>query len=144
VQQRARVMMKLLTLIQAENNWKQLQDMIVAENGKTRVDAEGDIARGLEVIEHSCAMPTLMMGEFLNASRKPSPSLERAKYRGPHLCVCQNPPTPLPHLASFGGRGVGGLSGLGPVGRPTFLPMIRDTCGNQTHNSATSANCFQK
>jgi len=83
VQQRARVMMKLLTLIQAENNWKQLQDMIVAENGKTRVDAEGDIARGLEVIEHSCAMPTLMMGEFLNASRKPSPSLERAKYRGP-------------------------------------------------------------
>lgn len=70
VQQRARVMMKLLSLIQAENNSKQLQDIIVAENGKTRVDAEGDIARGLEVIEHSCAMPTLMMGESLgNISR---------------------------------------------------------------------------
>jgi malonate-semialdehyde dehydrogenase (acetylating)/methylmalonate-semialdehyde dehydrogenase len=70
VQQRARVMMKLLALIQAEKNSKELQDIIVAENGKTRVDAEGDIARGLEVIEHACAMPTLMMGESLgNISR---------------------------------------------------------------------------
>ena len=33
VQQRARVMMKLLALIPAENNSKQLQDIIVAANG---------------------------------------------------------------------------------------------------------------
>ena len=29
---------------------QELQDAIIAENGKTRVDAEGDVARGLEVI----------------------------------------------------------------------------------------------
>lgn len=70
VQQRARVMMKLLSLIQNDKNSKELQDSIIAENGKTRVDAEGDVARGLEVIEHACAMPTLMMGESLgNISR---------------------------------------------------------------------------
>jgi malonate-semialdehyde dehydrogenase (acetylating)/methylmalonate-semialdehyde dehydrogenase len=70
VQQRARVMMKLLALIQTDKNSKELQDIIIAENGKTRVDAEGDVARGLEVIEHACAMPTLMMGESLgNISR---------------------------------------------------------------------------
>ena len=70
VQQRARVMLTLLTLIPSDKNSKELQDIINAEYGKTRVDAEGDVARGLEVIEHACAMPTHMMGESLgNISR---------------------------------------------------------------------------
>eukprot|EP00961_Rhodomonas_salina_P153224 2063115-Rhodomonas_salina.3 len=32
------------------------------ENGKTKVDAIGDVTRGIEVVEHALAMPTLMMG----------------------------------------------------------------------------------
>ena len=42
VQQRARVMLTLLTLIPSDKNSKELQDIINAEYGKTRVDAEGD------------------------------------------------------------------------------------------------------
>jgi malonate-semialdehyde dehydrogenase (acetylating)/methylmalonate-semialdehyde dehydrogenase len=35
-----------------------------AEQGKTIPDAEGDIFRGLEVVEHACSIGTLQQGEF--------------------------------------------------------------------------------
>jgi hypothetical protein len=35
------------------------------ENGKTKIDAIGDVTRGIEVVEHSLAMPTLMMGDAI-------------------------------------------------------------------------------
>jgi len=38
---------------------------MVSENGKTMVDAIGDITRGIEVVEHCLAMPSLMMGESM-------------------------------------------------------------------------------
>ncbi len=40
---------------------------IVAELGKTMVDARGDVLRGLQVVEQACAIPTLMMGETLES-----------------------------------------------------------------------------
>ena len=36
-----------------------------AEQGKTLPDAEGDIFRGLEVVEHACSIGSLQQGEFL-------------------------------------------------------------------------------
>ena len=38
--------------------------MLVAEHGKVLSDALGEVARGLEVIEFACGIPTLIKGEF--------------------------------------------------------------------------------
>jgi malonate-semialdehyde dehydrogenase (acetylating) / methylmalonate-semialdehyde dehydrogenase len=35
-----------------------------AEQGKTLADAEGDVFRGLEVVEHACSIGTLQLGEY--------------------------------------------------------------------------------
>lgn len=61
VSNRARVMLKMQALIRRD--WDELAEIITRENGKTTADARGDVFRGLEVVEHSCAAPTLMMGE---------------------------------------------------------------------------------
>jgi malonate-semialdehyde dehydrogenase (acetylating)/methylmalonate-semialdehyde dehydrogenase len=38
---------------------------ITEEQGKTLPDANGDVFRGLQVVEHACSIPTLQMGEHL-------------------------------------------------------------------------------
>lgn len=58
---RSRIIAKLATLIQRD--MKKLADNITLENGKTLGDAEGDVIRGLEVVEHACSIPTIIMGE---------------------------------------------------------------------------------
>jgi malonate-semialdehyde dehydrogenase (acetylating)/methylmalonate-semialdehyde dehydrogenase len=60
--QRARVMLKLQELIRRD--MKKLAATLTAEQGKTLPDAEGDIFRGLEVVEHACSIGTLSLGEF--------------------------------------------------------------------------------
>lgn len=60
VSNRMRVMLKLQDIVR--NNTKDLAKTLVRENGKTLADAEGDIFRGLEVIEHACSVPTLIQG----------------------------------------------------------------------------------
>lgn len=42
---------------------KELAEILSKENGKTFADAMGDVWRGIEVVEHACNIPTLMMGE---------------------------------------------------------------------------------
>ena len=41
----------------------QLAELVAKDNGKTLEDARGDVFRGIEVVEHACALPSLMMGE---------------------------------------------------------------------------------
>jgi malonate-semialdehyde dehydrogenase (acetylating)/methylmalonate-semialdehyde dehydrogenase len=60
--QRARIMLKLQELIRRD--MKKLAAVLTAEQGKTLPDAEGDIFRGLEVVEHACSIGTLSLGEF--------------------------------------------------------------------------------
>src|SRR5688500_2544172 len=60
--QRARIMLKLQELIRRD--MKKLAASITAEQGKTLPDAEGDIFRGLEVVEHACSIGTLTLGEI--------------------------------------------------------------------------------
>lgn len=43
-----------------------LVDLIVKENGKTVPDANGDVYRGLEVVEHACGLSHINMGEYFN------------------------------------------------------------------------------
>jgi malonate-semialdehyde dehydrogenase (acetylating) / methylmalonate-semialdehyde dehydrogenase len=59
---RARVMLKLQQLIR--DNMSRIARTLTAEQGKTLADAEGDIFRGLEVVEHACSIGSLQLGEF--------------------------------------------------------------------------------
>lgn len=63
IQARMRIMLKLQDLIRA--NIKQIAAVLTAEQGKTLADAEGDIQRGLEVVEHACSIGSLQMGEYI-------------------------------------------------------------------------------
>lgn len=64
---RQRIMFKLQELIHRDID--KLAMNIMIEQGKTLKGAQGDVLRGLEVVEHACGMATLQMGEFVpNAS----------------------------------------------------------------------------
>src|SRR6201996_6862933 len=59
---RARIMLKLQALIR--EHMSRIAKTLSAEKGKTLADAEGDIFRGLEVVEHACSIGSLQLGEF--------------------------------------------------------------------------------
>jgi len=59
---RARIMLKLQALIR--EHMSRIAVTLSAEQGKTIADAEGDVFRGLEVVEHACSIGSLQMGEF--------------------------------------------------------------------------------
>jgi malonate-semialdehyde dehydrogenase (acetylating)/methylmalonate-semialdehyde dehydrogenase len=59
---RARIMLKLQALVR--EHMSRIALTLSAEQGKTIADAEGDVFRGLEVVEHACSIGGLQMGEF--------------------------------------------------------------------------------
>ena len=59
---RARVMLKLQALVR--EHMTRIAQTLSAEQGKTIADAEGDVFRGLEVVEHACSIGSLQLGEF--------------------------------------------------------------------------------
>ncbi len=59
---RARVMFKFKELV--EKNADELAALITREHGKVFTDAQGEIQRGLEVVEFACGIPQLLKGEF--------------------------------------------------------------------------------
>ncbi len=61
---RARIFLKYQQLIR--ENMAELAALLTAEQGKTLADAEGDIFRGLEVVEHAANIGNLQMGEIAN------------------------------------------------------------------------------
>lgn len=61
---RARIFLKYQQLIR--ENMKELAAILTAEQGKTLADAEGDVFRGLEVVEHAANIGSLQMGELAN------------------------------------------------------------------------------
>ena len=60
---RARIFFKLQELIR--NDLERLASSITDELGKIASDAEGDVFRGLEVVEHACGIASLQMGGFV-------------------------------------------------------------------------------
>ena len=56
-------MLKLQALVRRD--MKKLAACITSEQGKTLADAEGDVFRGLEVVEHACSIGSVQMGEHL-------------------------------------------------------------------------------
>lgn len=61
---RARIFLKYQQLIR--ENMLELAAILTAEQGKTLADAEGDVFRGLEVVEHAANIGNLQMGELAN------------------------------------------------------------------------------
>lgn len=59
---RMRVMLRFQQLLREHTG--KLADMITREHGKTLPDAEGEVGRGLEVVEHACSIASLQLGEY--------------------------------------------------------------------------------
>ncbi|MEO3711455.1 CoA-acylating methylmalonate-semialdehyde dehydrogenase [Roseateles flavus] len=59
---RARVMFKFLELLHRHHDT--LAAMITAEHGKVFSDAQGEVARGIDIVEFACGIPQLLKGDF--------------------------------------------------------------------------------
>ena len=107
IQARMRIMLKLQQLIR--DNAKKIAQVLTAEQGKTLADAEGDIQRGLEVVEHACSIGTLQMGEYIEGVA-----------RGVDTYTLQQP--------------LGVCAGITPFNFPAMIPLwmfpMAIVCGN--------------
>ncbi|CAG2166284.1 unnamed protein product [Oppiella nova] len=108
---RQQTMFKLQALIKQNlvGFAKRLTDSITEEQGKTTIDAEGDVFRGLQVVEHSCSVTSLLLGETLPSIAK---DMDTFSYRLP-LGVC---------------------AGITPFNFPAMIPLwmfpMALVCGN--------------
>ena len=59
---RARVMFKFLELLNQRKD--DLARIITSEHGKVFTDAQGEVARGIDILEFSCGIPQLLKGDF--------------------------------------------------------------------------------
>ena len=59
---RARVLFKFLELLNAHKDT--LAHMITAEHGKVFTDAQGEVARGIDIVEFATGIPQLLKGDY--------------------------------------------------------------------------------
>ncbi|KAI2654564.1 Methylmalonate-semialdehyde dehydrogenase [acylating], mitochondrial [Labeo rohita] len=92
-----------------KDNIKELAKLITLEQGKTLADAEGDVFRGLQVVEHTCSITSLMLGETLPSITK---DMDTYTYRLP----------------------IGVCAGIAPFNFPAMIPLwmfpMGMVCGN--------------
>ncbi|KAB7495024.1 putative methylmalonate-semialdehyde dehydrogenase [acylating], mitochondrial [Armadillidium nasatum] len=104
---RQQIMFKYQQLI--KENMKKLAQCVTEEQGKTLVDAEGDVYRGLQVVEHCCSITSLQLGETMPQIAK---DMDTHSYRVP-LGVC---------------------AGIAPFNFPAMIPLwmypVAMVCGN--------------
>ena len=78
VSKRAKVLFAFRELLNANSD--RLAEVIVAEHGKVMSDAQGEVQRGLEVVEFACGIPTLLKGDY---SDQVSSGVDSYSYREP-------------------------------------------------------------
>ena len=104
---RARILMRFRELM--ESHKKDLARLVSQEHGKTVLDAEGSITRGIEVVEFATGIPHLLKGEF---SDSVGSEVDSFSLRQP----------------------VGVCAGITPFNFPAMVPMwmypIAIACGN--------------
>jgi len=61
--ERARVMFKFRDLV--EKHFEELAALVTREHGKTLPEARAEVQRGLEMVEFSCGVPSMLMGDTL-------------------------------------------------------------------------------
>lgn len=59
---RARVMFKFLELLNKHRD--DIAAMITAEHGKVFTDAQGEVTRGIDIVEFACGVPQLLKGDY--------------------------------------------------------------------------------
>ena len=59
---RGRVMFKFLELVNQHKD--ELARMITLEHGKVFTDAQGEVSRGIDIIEFACGIPQLLKGDY--------------------------------------------------------------------------------
>src|SRR5437899_9451917 len=59
---RARVMFKFLQLLNEHKD--ELAHLITAEHGKVFTDAQGEVSRGIDIVEFACGIPQLLKGDY--------------------------------------------------------------------------------
>ena len=57
-----RELFKFLELLNAHKD--ELAHLITAEHGKVFTDAQGEVSRGIDVVEFACGIPQLLKGDF--------------------------------------------------------------------------------
>jgi len=104
---RQQIMFKYQTLI--KENLNDIAKLITIEQGKTLPDADGDVMRGLQVVEQCCSVTNLLIGETLPQITK---DMDLTSYRVP-LGVC---------------------AGIAPFNFPAMVPLwmfpMATICGN--------------
>ena len=108
VQRRVRTMFKFQQLVQ--DNMDELAAIITREQGKTLADAKGDVFRGFEVVEHSCATAQLMLGDTLENVAN-----------GTDIYSIRQP--------------LGVCAGIAPFNFPAMIPMWMFSLGSTTGNT---------
>ena len=104
---RARVMFKFLELLNL--NRDKLAHMITAEHGKVFTDAQGEVTRGIDIVEFACGIPQLLKGDFTD---QVSTGIDNWTLRQP----------------------LGVVAGVTPFNFPVMVPMwmfpVAIACGN--------------
>lgn len=104
---RARLMNKFLAILNERK--RELATLISEQHGKTILDAEGEVIRGIEAVEFACAAPHLLKGEF---SDNVSTAMDMYSMRKP----------------------LGVTAAITPFNFPVMVPMwmvaISTVCGN--------------
>ncbi|MDI1227518.1 MAG: CoA-acylating methylmalonate-semialdehyde dehydrogenase [bacterium] len=104
---RARVMFRFLDLL--NKNAKKIAEIISTEHGKVQIDAEGEVQRGIEIVEFATGIPNLLKGEY---SDNVGTGVDSYSLRQP----------------------LGVVAGITPFNFPAMVPMwmfpIAITCGN--------------
>ncbi len=104
---RARVMFKFLELLNQHRDT--LAHMITAEHGKVFTDAQGEVTRGIDIVEFACGIPQLLKGNFTD---QVSTGIDNWTMRQP----------------------LGVVAGVTPFNFPVMVPMwmfpVAIACGN--------------
>jgi malonate-semialdehyde dehydrogenase (acetylating)/methylmalonate-semialdehyde dehydrogenase len=104
---RSRVMFKFLELLNAHRD--ELAHLITAEHGKVFTDAQGEVTRGIEIVEFACGIPQLLKTDFTD---QVSTGIDNWVLRQP----------------------LGVVAGITPFNFPVMVPMwmfpVAIACGN--------------
>jgi malonate-semialdehyde dehydrogenase (acetylating)/methylmalonate-semialdehyde dehydrogenase len=104
---RARVMFRFLELL--NQNRDALAKMITAEHGKVFTDAQGEVTRGIDIVEFACGIPQLLKGDY---TEQVSTGIDNWTMRQP----------------------LGVVAGITPFNFPVMVPMwmfpVALACGN--------------
>jgi malonate-semialdehyde dehydrogenase (acetylating) / methylmalonate-semialdehyde dehydrogenase len=104
---RARMMNKFLQLLNQHRDT--LAAMITAEHGKVFTDAQGEVTRGIDIVEFACGIPQLLKGDYTD---QVSTGIDNWTLRQP----------------------LGVVAGITPFNFPVMVPMwmfpVAIACGN--------------